>query len=529
MSLPKKPEEEVLEEHEKQEGLDALSEPPINPEDNEQPRHTGFFKGVMFTSAGSITGVIALFLETAIAVRLMLPEEYGVYVLLLAVVNFCVMMMDFGLKVAVTQFVASANEERKARIANTVFVFRLLVGLALGVLVWLFQTPLLWVDPSGGILLYASFIPAMFLVTSMDQLFMGILQGFYAFKKIAVAQILRSALRLGLTFVLLYFFNLGVLGLIWSWIISFAFSTIYQYLVAPMPKRFIFYTPVLKDILRFGFPLQLINFLWFFTGQIQILLLSTLAGPAMVAFYSVAAKIPLALARLSESFVSVYFPTMSTLLAEKRYKQAGWVLNQSLRLSSFVVGLGALVAVMFSEEIMVLFFSATYAQASSTFAVLMISFHMMFLVNLLGFTITSAGYPRLSLVENSLRTAVGGISGVLLSPLFGALGGAISNALSNYLANPVILLLLRAKGIKAHYRDYTLHTLLLWLCAILFWTSQTVTAENFILLYSSKLVIILLFLSLNLLLRTISWQDFFSLIPPKFKARIPTISTRPTN
>ena len=491
-------------------------------------RQTGFFKGVMFTSAGSITGVIALFLETAIAVRFMPPEEYGIYVLLLAVVNFCVMLMDFGLKVAVTQFVASAETERKARIANTVFVFRLLVGLVLGVLVWLFQGPLLWVDPTGGILLYASFIPIMFLVTSMDQLFMGILQGFYAFRQIAVAQILRSFLRLGLTFTLLYFMDWGVLALVWSWIISFAFSSFYQYLVAPMPKRFLFYMPVLKDILRFGFPLQLINFLWFFTGQIQILLLSTLAGPAMVAFYSVASKIPQALSRLSESFVSVYFPTMSTLLAEKRYKQASWVLNQSVRLSSFVVGLGALGGVMFSEEIMVLFFSPTYREASTTFAVLMISFHMMFLVNLLGFTITSAGYPRLSLVENSLRTAVGGISGFLLIPLFGAVGGAISNTLANYLANPVILLLLRSKGILAKYRDYTLHTIILWICTIIFWLSQSFISDNWLLLYSIKLLFPLIFVGLNLLLRTISWQDFYSLIPPKFRARIPSFANRPT-
>jgi O-antigen/teichoic acid export membrane protein len=489
----------------------ATSPPP------QKPRKTGFFRGVIFTSAGSLAGVAALFLETAIAVRFMPPEAYGVYVLLQAVANFYVMLMDFGLKVAVTQFVASATTEDKARIANTVFIFRLLVGLGLGLLVWLFQAPLLWVDPSGGVLLYAGFIPAMFLVASLDQLFMGILQGFYAFQHTAVAQILRSGLRLGLTFIFLYFFDMGVMGLIWSWIISFGFSTLYQYAVAPMPKRFMFYWPGLQQILRFGFPLQLINFLWFFAGQIQILLLSGLAGPAMVAFYSVAAKIPLALARLSESFVSVYFPTMSSLLAEERYEQASWMLNQSLRLSSFVVGVGALFSVLFSTEIMLIFFSATYMDADTTFAVLMISFHMMFLVNLLGFTMTSAGHPRLSLVDNSLRTAVGGFAGLLLIPPFGALGGAIANMLSNYLANPTILLLLRLKGIHAHYRDYTLHTLLLWVGSLIFWLSPETLHSNLALHYSLKISLLLLFVALNLFLRTIAVQDFISLIPPRYR------------
>ena len=61
-------------------------------EEQPQPpaQRSVFRRGVLFNGGGSLLNIIFLFLETMVAVRLLSPESYGIYVLLIVVVNFLV-------------------------------------------------------------------------------------------------------------------------------------------------------------------------------------------------------------------------------------------------------------------------------------------------------------------------------------------------------------------------------------------------------------------------------------------------------
>ena len=89
----------------------------------ESSKETGFYKGVLLTSVGSMSNIVVLFAETIIAVRILAPEKYGIYVLMVAVANFLVMGIDFGCKIAVTQQIASASRKEQAYIVNSVIPF----------------------------------------------------------------------------------------------------------------------------------------------------------------------------------------------------------------------------------------------------------------------------------------------------------------------------------------------------------------------------------------------------------------------
>lgn len=485
----------------------------------EQNNETGFYKGVMFTSVGSMSNIVVLFIETVIAVRILAPEKYGIYVLMVAVANFLVMGIDFGCKIAVTQQIAGATRKDQAVIVNSVMLFRIITCLAFAALVWFGRDALMWLEPNGELLLYASWIPAMFIVTSLDQLVEAMLKGFKQYRHVAVAQVTRSLLRFGLTVLFLVPLNMGILGVVASWILSFVISFGYQYLMLPVPKRPMIKLSVLSQILRFGAPIQVTYFLWHVSGQIQVVLLSTLAGPASVAIFDVAAKIPMALQRFSESFISVYFPTMSSLLSSKQYKKAGWMLDQSLKLSSFASGIGVLVAVVFSRDIIGLLFSEQYMGAALAFAIMMVAFHMTFIVNLLGYTLTSAGYPQLSLVENSVRATVSTIGSLLLIPLFDFNGAAFSRLLSNYASNPVAIWLLHKKEISINIRSFVIQTGLLILGSVVGWYIplwDVPLAANIAL----RMMVVLLFIGINLGLNTVSLREINALIPQSLLVRI---------
>src|SRR5438552_900130 len=99
-------------------------------EEPQRPNHpSAFRKGIVLTGSGSAVSLVALFLETLIAARLLTTDQFGTYILLVTVVNLLVVTIDFGAKTAVTQMIASSDRAQQAALTNSVVLFRLfLIG-----------------------------------------------------------------------------------------------------------------------------------------------------------------------------------------------------------------------------------------------------------------------------------------------------------------------------------------------------------------------------------------------------------------
>jgi O-antigen/teichoic acid export membrane protein len=296
------------------------------------------------------------------------------------------------------------------------------------------------------------------------------------------------------------------MALIFSWVISFAMSIVYQYIVLPISKRIVWQRSLLGEMLHFGFPLQLDRILWYAANRIDVFLLGMFVGPTGVAFYNIAVTIPSTLIRLAQSYVSVFFPTMAALLAKGKRRESTWMLDHSLRLCSFAGALAALVAVVYSREIITLMFSEKYAASSMAFALLMIAFHMTFLLTLTGYSLTAAGFPKRSLSQNAVNVVLTVLVDLLLIPIMGFNGPALQQVISSYAANPVSVWLLRRSGIRLTVTHYVKQTVLLWLCAALFWWTQP---DRF----AFKLAIVTFFVVLNAVLATIAVEDLNLILP----------------
>jgi O-antigen/teichoic acid export membrane protein len=373
-----------------------------------------------------------------------------------------------------------------------------------------------FLDPAGELAHYTAYIPVLLAVASLDELFQAILQGFQAFQHMAIAQIVRSLLRLCLSIVFLVVLRLGVMALVFSWVISFTISSVYQYFVLPIPKRIRWQRSLLGVMLRFGFPLELLRVLSYLSNRVDVLLLGAFVGPTGVALYNIAATLPSALMRLAESYVAVFFPTMAALLAEGNRRQATWMLDHSLRLCSLTGALAALGTVVFSKEIITLLFSEKYAASSLAFAMLMVAFHMMFLLILMGYTLTAAGFPKRSLGQNAVNVLLTVLLDLLLIPLLGFIGPAFQQLISSYATNPVSVWLLRRSGIRLTVTHYVKQTMLLWLCAAFFWWTQPSGLTY-------KLAIIALFVVLNAALATISVEDLKLILPDAVTRRVKSL------
>ena len=480
----------------------------VTGEEQPQPPTDGsiFRRGVYFIGLGSIVNIVCLFLETIVAVRLLSAESYGIYVLLVAVVNFFVTFVDFGCKTAVAQFIPSSDHSRQAALVHSTLIFRLLSLAVVSVFIWIGQEMMRFLDPSGELAHFTAYIPIMLAVASLDELLLAELQGFQSFRHMTIAQIVRSLARLCLSIFFLVVLKLGVMALIFSWVTSFAVSSVYQYIVLPISKRIVWQRSTLGEMLRFGFPIQLDRIIWYGANRTDVLLLGMFVGPAGVAFYNIAVTIPSTLIRLAQSYVSVFFPTMTALLSKGKRREATWMLDHSLRLCSFGGAIAALVAVVFSREIITLLFSEKYIASSMAFGLLMMAFHMTFLVTLTGYTLTAAGFPKRSLGQNTVNAVLTILLDLLFIPILGFIGPAFAQVISSYAANPVSVWLLRRSGIRLTVAHYVKQIVLLWLCTALFWWTRP---DGF----AYKLAIVALYVVLNAVLATISVEDLKLILP----------------
>ncbi|MEO8285674.1 MAG: flippase [Chloroflexota bacterium] len=485
----------------------------INAQPDSAARTPSFHRGIVYTSTGTIINIVALFIEAIIAARVLSEDIYGTYVILIAVVNFLVVLIDFGCKTSVTKMLASGDPRQQAVLANTATVFRVLILVALGGLLWLWKDGLLLLDPTSSYLQYAAFVPLMLATASFDELFFSMLQGFRSYAHIGISQVIRGAVRFGLSFTFLAVFHMGILGLIYSWIVSFGISALYQFLALPISKRFVLQRPLLIEMLRFGFPLQLTRFLWFLLRRADILLLAALAGPTSVAYYAVAARIPDALQRLSESYIAVYFPTMSSMLAQGKQALADQMLNRSMRLISMITSLIAIGSVLFSREIITLLFSHKYEPSIAVFGILMVAFHLAFMINLFGYTLTAGGYPGRSLWANLARIGLNVVGDLAMIPPLGAIGAATAGLVSAALANPVAVWLLRRSGTAVVALPYARQTLAVLVVAGLVLALQPLP-------FLFRVGIMLVFALLSVALSSISLDDLNLVLPEGMTKRL---------
>jgi O-antigen/teichoic acid export membrane protein len=468
-------------------------------------RSIGVGQAVALTSGAAMLNMTFLFLETTLAARLVSTDAYGVYVLIVAVVNFVMMVVDLGSKTAVTQLIARGDAPSRSALVNTALLFRLgLVGVV-GLIIWLPRDLLPLVEPGYVLRPYVDQLPAMILVASFDQLLFGMLQGFQAYRSLAIAQTLRSVLRLALTAVFLGPLALGISGLVYSWTLSFGISALYQYFALPVGKNLRFARASLNELIRFGAPLQMSGFLWFVFTRIQTFVLGAFGGPSAVALFAVASRIPEAAQQVAESYMAVYFPKMTALLASGRHAQARMMFEASLRLVSFGAALLALGCVSLSTEITEFIFSSRYAVSAPAFAVLMVALHMVLVVNLMGYTLTSAGHPRRSLVVDVIRTSVVlGASLALVAP-FGFLGAACARLLSSYSGAPVVVWLLR-RDLPVDAGGLLKSTCILLVCAPLAALTQPAGALV-------RIAVAIVFLALNVGAGAIRLDDLRLLVP----------------
>ena len=262
-------------------------------------------KSVAWSSGGALTMRLGQFLIGIIAARILLPHDFGVFAITLAVYAIVVNVSELGVSSALIR-----QNEDLDRMAPTAVTISLLSATSLAAILW-FAAPLV--------------ATAFGAVEAIDPVrvmaFVVLLAGPSAVPSALLTRNFRQDLRFradGLSFIVsnglliaLALMGLGPLALAWSRVAGQLTSVITLIIVAPKYRPG-FRASEARHLLRFGLPLVGANLTGFAIGSVDSIVIGHAAGPVKLGFYTLANNIaswPLGLS--TSVLVNVGLPLMA--------------------------------------------------------------------------------------------------------------------------------------------------------------------------------------------------------------------------
>lgn len=386
-----------------------------------------FIKGSAATSVGTVVSMIFQFLSIVIITRHVTKEEFGIYVLILVIATFLDTFSSLALEQSLVKFITSADDsERKSAFAPIILIRIALLVIAI-ILVVLFNNSLMQLfDFKATEFLYVIII--LFILSSLRGLFYNLLQGLNLFKKYALVQTITSIIRVVLLFIIVYLHELTLKNVLLVEIVAVAFTVLLQFAAIPYKEVFDwnFNSTFIKKIIRFSVPLYLSGISYFIQTQVNIFIISAYLTPVSIAEYDVAGKIPQASTKGFQSFIIVFFPNLSRLLSRGERDAALRLMNKSLFTFSIAINILLLGSFLFNKEIILLLFSDKYLDSSWAFSLLMVTFYLSSMSNIMGYSLVSAGLPSTTLKVNIAAGAINLIGAFIMVPIWGYLGAVYS-------------------------------------------------------------------------------------------------------
>ncbi len=414
-----------------------------------------FVKGTVSIGLGKALAMVLGLAGAMISSRCLAAEDLGQYFLILLIAEFLVQISGFGLFMALPRFIAAEKDEQSlGRLVNTALGFQLGVIVVVGLLAVLLRAPLAALFGSSPVAGLVLFVPLVFFLQSALRLSQSALQGFLRWSRIGASDAITGVTRFVLIVALVGALRAGLLGLMAAEIGAQVGALAFAYIGIPVRKRIEIDPDVLNKMLRFGFPLQINDILTIIFSRIDTLIVGVLLGPANVAYYEIARKVPGMVSQVYIAFRQVYFPLFSELSLSGERERASRLLNTSTRLVSFITALGVLIAALFGREIMILLFSERYLASATAFTLLMVGLNLSLIGYTLGISLVAVGDTNKPPLINIAHTAVSLVGNLTLIPALGIGGAALAGLAGSTVTNPLNVFFLRRRGIDVRVGGY---------------------------------------------------------------------------
>lgn len=270
-------------------------------------------RGMAWAYGAYVGGRVLVLVSTAILARLLTPRDFGVVALALVFTVFFEAIKDLGLGQAL--IVASPEEE--ADRAQTVFAWSVVIGIALTLLTaglspliagFFHQSQLTGLLPVLGL---------NFILRALGTTHYSLARKHLNYRVRTVSEICEVTVR-GIVGIALALTGFGAWSLVLGFVAGVAASTIALWLQVPFRPRAELSRTHLRDLLRFGGVLTVVDIGAVIFYNTDYLFIGRVLGAASLGLYSIGFRIPeLAILNVAHVAGDVLFPAYSAIDRER--------------------------------------------------------------------------------------------------------------------------------------------------------------------------------------------------------------------
>ena len=381
-------------------------------------------------------GVMAItFVSNIILARLLSPDDYGCIGMLMIFISLSATFIDGGFGSALIQKKEPANEDY-----STIFYWNVILSAVL----------------YGSLYLCAPFVASFFHIPLLSDVLrvQGVVLIFNAlsivqqnqlrkkllFRKLAVVNITSALVSLGAAIV----FACKGYG-VWALVaqqISFSLTNAIMFWIVGhwVPDR-VFSWQSFKDLFRFGGFMLLSHLFGVLSNEIQGLLVGRMFSPATMGLYTQAYRLEGSAATATSSIIDqVTYPVLASCQDDRPLFISA--LKRFIQIPAFVCSLVMMVMIVVAKPLIILLYSAKWADCAPYFQILCTAGLAVCLQGSANNAIAAVGKSKVFFVWTIIKrtlTIVLCVIGIFAGGMYGLLWGCVAGAWSVYLINAYLV------------------------------------------------------------------------------------------
>ncbi len=392
-------------------------------------------RGSLHLFIGQTVSTATSAVGTILVVRLLTPDEYGMISIAFILPTILGLFQTWGTRPALTRFIARYRAENNGSqirpLIRSGLTLELTTAALFSLLCYLSAD---WISssvfnlPQLKHLIQVASLTVF--ATSTFTTTRSIFNGFERMEYTSLVAILSSILRT-LTSPLLIIAGLGALGPVIGRTLGLTIAgglgitisyRLYREIRNPPSQRWTL-IPNLKRIVTYGFPLTVAGILTGTLDQFHFFLLALFTTPAHVGYYTAALGLTAIVAILTHPVATALFPAFSKINPFKQAAELKTAFTASVRYMSMGVVPAATVLIVLSSPLVEVLYTERYAQTSLLLSLYLSIFLLVGVGRLvIGNVMQATGETKTVLTMTAIVSAVGGVLGLVLIPLWGAVG-----------------------------------------------------------------------------------------------------------
>ena len=389
-------------------------------------------KSLSWMSILELATRVASLLKYAILARILLPNDIGVFGIVVLVVGISEIFSEFGFQTFLIQYRKDIREYINSvwilQILRGIFLFLIITLLALPASVFFRQSSLFF------LIFLGAFNP---LIKGFENTYIVNFQKELMFEKQFIYKIIMAIVDF-IVAIPLTLITHSVIGLVIAMLLSSLSGIVFSWVYINDKPKFEFDLTKIKRFMGYGKWININSILFYITTDIDTLVLGRIMGTGSLGLYQIAQKFSIIpMQEISDIFGQVTFPLYSKIAEDiRRFKNA--YLKSLLVLMLVEISLGAFLF-LFSKDIIIILLGMKWLSAESIFRVFII-------YGTISAFVSTFGSFYLSIGKQDLLSRLNFIRIIFLVPLiiyfinlFGTLGAVYALIISLLITVPFYL------------------------------------------------------------------------------------------